>query len=336
MASKQGNVVTVVVDDGFAHSKVAWFDPEEKVIKTSSIPSLATSGLVSSGFDGALQGGYETDGLQYTVGEHIQNAHDTRDDSYPYSAINRCIVTHALRSAGFGKDADVDIRLGLTIPMKNYFEMGKDHVTSKRRESYRIPVKSFGAKGQINIDVDRLAVLPEAASAWVDYMIDDRGGNAADIKESVAVFDVGGRTTDTAIILSGGVVDRASSGTDLIGVLDLIELIQKDVLVEHNVKASIQMAERALRDPAHMINLWGNPTDISEIVQRAKRRVTESLYQMAMRRIGDGANFDTLLFVGGGAAVLGDSLSTYPNVQIPEAPEFANARGALKKIIYQD
>ncbi|MDD3575305.1 MAG: ParM/StbA family protein [Halothiobacillus sp.] len=332
--SKISNTATVVVDDGFAHTKVAWMDPATKKIMTTSIPSLATAGLVATGFDGDVQGGYETDGLSFTVGGHLSNPHDTRDNSYPYSPINRCIVTHALRSAGFGRDEDVTVRLGLTIPMKPFFDLGRDYVTEKRRESYRKSVKTLGAKASINIDVDKLIVLPEAASAWVDFMLDDDGGDAADIEQSVAVFDVGGRTTDTAIFRNG-VVDKAASGTDFIGVMDLIELIKDETRRIHKAEVSIQMAERALRDPDHHVSLWGSDIDITEIVHQAKRRVSESLYQMAMRRIGDGASFDVLLFVGGGAAVLGEALSEYPNVQVPHEPEFANARGALKKMIHQ-
>lgn len=332
--SKSSNAVAVVVDDGFAHTKVAWMDPDTNKIMTKSIPSLATAGLVATGFDGDVQGGYETDGLAFTVGGHLNNPHDTRDNSYPYSPINRCIVTHALRSAGFGKTDDVTVWLGLTIPMKPFFDLGRDVVTEKRRESYRKPVAALGSKGSIKIDVDQLRVFPEAASAWVDFMLNDDGSDAADIDQSVAVFDVGGRTTDTAIFRSG-VVDKSASGTDYIGVMDIIELIKDETRRIHKADVSIQMAERALRDPKHCVTLWGSDIDITEIVQHAKRRVSESLYQMAMRRIGDGASFDVLLFVGGGAAVLGDALSEYPNVQVPHEPEFANARGALKKMIHQ-
>lgn len=70
--SKISNTATVVVDDGFAHTKVAWMDPATKKIMTTSIPSLATAGLVATGFDGDVQGGYETDGLSFTVGGHLK------------------------------------------------------------------------------------------------------------------------------------------------------------------------------------------------------------------------------------------------------------------------
>lgn len=326
---------TVVVDDGFAYSKVAWFDDQSKTIKFTSIPSLATAGLVASGFDGKLQGGYISSGLEYTVGENITNPHDTRDDSYPYSAINRCIVNHALRSAGFGVVEDEVVNLGLTIPMKPYFDLGRDVVIEKRRASYRNEVTAVGAASQVRVDCDSLVVMPEAASAWVDYMLDDLGGDAADIDESIAVFDVGGRTTDTAVIMRGGAVDRSASGTDMIGVLDLLEMIRREVLIEHKVELTIQNAERTLRDPLHMMPKFDKKVDISDIIDRTSRKISEQLYQLAMRRIGDGASLSSLLFVGGGAAVLSESLSIYPHVKIPQNPEFSNARGALKYMLYK-
>ncbi|WP_240533981.1 hypothetical protein [Aeromonas veronii] len=61
-------------------------------------------------------GFYQTEeGGAYTVNEHLQNYEDTRFKEYPKSALNRVLVHHALRQAGFG-GKNVVIATGLPFP----------------------------------------------------------------------------------------------------------------------------------------------------------------------------------------------------------------------------
>ncbi|MGK9007660.1 plasmid segregation protein ParM domain-containing protein, partial [Citrobacter europaeus] len=64
---------------------------------------------------GAEEGLYKTEeGLDYTVSEYLPNADDTRFKDYPRSPLNRVLVHHALRVAGFG-GKDVSIATGLPV-----------------------------------------------------------------------------------------------------------------------------------------------------------------------------------------------------------------------------
>ena len=50
--------------------------------------------------------------------------------------------------------------------------------------------------------------------------------------------------------------------------------------------------------------------------------------------VGDAADLDFILFVGGGSAVLQDVISEYKHARVPKDPQFANARGMLKYMTY--
>ena len=326
----------VAVDDGYAYTKVAWLDPETGRLKTHSIPSRAVAGLhVSTNFEGKSEGGYLTGGMEYTVGDH-SDAVDTRENNYPFSALNRAIVHHALRDSGFARDADHTIeRLGLTIPFRDYYT-DPEAIKDKRARSFSETVEAVtpGAH-KLHIESAGVRVFPEAAVAWVDHVLHDDGTDAGDVNEPVAIIDVGGRTTDVAIMPDGGgTIDQQASGTDTIGVMDVISDLQQRIRVNNdNVTYPFKHAETTLR--TGKIMLFGQSRDASEEVEAAKRQVTEQIYQAVSRRVADKAPMlSRMIFVGGGASVLKETLRQYPHVEVPEHPEFANARGVLKYMLY--
>ena len=102
MKGKKGmsKPIYVGVDDGHYAIKVV---TESGGMFT--IPSRARSGrhLISWQEQEENGGFYQTEeGGAYTVNEHLQNYEDTRFKEYPKSALNRDLVHHALRQAGFG------------------------------------------------------------------------------------------------------------------------------------------------------------------------------------------------------------------------------------------
>lgn len=326
------------IDDGAAYTKVASLN-EEGAFVTSSTPSTAASGLNITHFSGEEQGGYETEGLQFTV-NNVPKPSDTRNSGYPFSAMNRAIVHHAIRKSGLLPDdgSPIKANIGLTITMSQYYAVGKDRVVAMRKESFDKPVRALGSDQELQLNV--VNVYPEAASAWIDYLIDEQGNNieGRTIEDNVVIIDVGGKTTDVAVINSGGCIDQSQSGTDEIGVLNLIEYIQQGINQKFSTIINTPFIEQCVRakteDGKYTIKMFGKPTDVTEIVETAKKRISEELMRAVQRRIGDAVAADVLLFVGGGAMILKDALKTYPHITVPENPEFANARGVLKYMLY--
>jgi plasmid segregation protein ParM len=331
----KGKNLMMAVDDGFAYVKVVRLDEKGDFV-TSAIPSAAASGLTITHFSGEEQGGYETEGLQFTV-NNVPKPLDTRNSGYPYSPMNRAIVHHAIRkSGGLPETSPVTVDIGLTIPMAQYYEVGKDRIVEKRKASFDKPVRAVGSDQELSLNVTN--VYPEAASAWIDYLIDEKGNDVNSMDDNVVIIDVGGKTTDVAVINSGGRIEQSQSGTDDIGVMNLIEVIQSAINQKTGSIITAPFIEQCVRSPSedgkYNIKMFGKPADVTEIVNSAKKRISEELIRSVQHRIGDAVTADVLLFVGGGAMILKDALKEYPHITVPKNPEFANARGVLKYMLY--
>jgi plasmid segregation protein ParM len=172
-------------------------------------------------------------------------------------------------------------------------------------------------------------VFAEGVAAWVDHCIDDGGDVVANVGRPAAIVDVGGRTTDCVTTLPGWKVDHARSGTTNRGVLDLFETVAAGVRTKFNLPdVPLQIVEDAVRTGE--IVLWNQSHDIREMVEAARRELSDQILREIMRRIGRAADLERVLFVGGGALVLPDLKKHFPNAVVPADPEFANARGLLK------
>lgn len=317
----------VAIDDGFAHTKLAWMD-EKGRMKTFSIPSLAASGLQGViGFDGKAIHAYETEDQKFTVGP-LPNAESTAFAEYPFTPLNRTIIHHALVKAGLN---DRDIEPGLTLPFDVFYR--QPDIRERRIQAL---YKSTACISDDNMPLARLAnarLYPEAAVAWIDAYIDDMGMPVRDTSTigPVAVVDVGGRTTDIALFLGEGLIDQARSGTEVVGVLNILGIIE-DRIAEMNggIRISRSQAENALRTgKVHIFK----EVDVSDVVREAKNTVAQNLYRVLQRRINRAFELEEILFIGGGAEILREALAgqpDFPQARIVADPQFANARGILK------
>jgi plasmid segregation protein ParM len=323
-----GKVITVGVDDGFAMTKVIILE-DGVVTKSLMIPSRARPGVhgisvIGSDIDSGPVPCYETEGTKFTVGD-LKDAETARFDAYPYSSMNRVIIHHALRVAGLSGQ-DVRIATGLTLKM--FYKNGEPNaeLIAKKDASIRLPVVSADASAVANI-VEH-AVYPEGLAAWVDYAVGDDGKVRVNLQETVAVIDIGGRTTDVAVILPSKQIDHARLGADDVGVLDVIESVRGAVLRKYDVDLPVNKADEALR--TRTFTMWGKPVDIAVEVDAAIAQVFDTVMRSVNRALGKGSDIDRILLVGGGAHVFKDVASVYPNIVIPKDPEYANARGFAK------
>lgn len=323
--------ITVGVDDGFACTDVVVMEGP-KVVKEIVISSRARPGANGvTSITGELDGPfpcYETEGVQFTVGE-LPDAESARFDEYPFSPMNRAIVHHALRVAGL---AGRDVQIATGLPLSRFYLGDKPNaeVIKRKDESIRKAVASMDGTPVANIVKHQ--VFAEGLGAYIDYLLDDEGNERADDDETVGVIDIGGRTTDCAVVLPGRRIDHARCGSADVGVLNVVELVRASLQKELNVDAPGALVEKALRTKT--MKLWGKPTDISGIVDAAIKQVTDSAMREVSRRFGAGFDLDRILLVGGGALVLSEVAKHFRQASIPEKPEFANARG-FGKYMYQ-
>lgn len=320
--------VVVGVDDGYAMTKVVIIEGG-KVTTELMIPSRARSGIhgttvIGDSDESGPFTGYETDGVRFTVGD-MADAESARFNEYPFSGMNRVIVNHALRLAGL---AGVNVRIATGLPLSTFYkgEGPNSELIARKDASIRTPVKS--ADDSVMPNIVEHSVFPEGLAAWVDYAIGEEGEIRVDLSETVGVIDIGGRTTDVAVVLPGKRIDHARCGSADIGVLNVVEAVRVSLLKSKNVEVPTSTIEQALR--ARSLKMWGKVVDIGEDIDAAVAQVMDSVMREVNRRLGSAVDVDRILLVGGGAHLFREVAKSYPNVVVPPAPEFANARGFAK------
>jgi len=331
MSEVQESIRYAGVDDGHFGIKLVGDD-----FKQFYLPSRIAEGaqIVS------LSGGDEDnvwdteEGVSYTVSESVSHI-DTRFGTYAHSEVNRVLVLHALYQAGY---AGQDVRMVSGLPIDDYLVGNKrnddfialkvDNLLKKTATNRNLSVKTPHIIGH--------SVSMEAVSAFYDLLYKQDGSIDAEFLElarsgKLAFIDIGGKTTDTAVVIDGGKnIDKGRSGTSPIGALTLNQAIETRIKHELNVsQLSSQQIESAARTGT--LRMFGAEHDVSKLVNAEKQVLANQIVAEAFRKVGDGSDIERIHFLGGGSILLHDQLeSIYPHAVFVEDPQFANARGMLK------
>jgi plasmid segregation protein ParM len=332
MSLSEESIIDVGIDDGYAAVKVAWYG-EDGAIRTLSIPSRARQGSLGIGSFGenGTVGGYETDGICYTVGADIGGS-EMRIPDYNLSRTARVLAHHALIQAGF---AGKVVRIASGLPLNRYFEGG-----NKNEERIAQKVWNF-AQPVLRLDGGQTAriaaqhnVFAQGLTAAVDWFVE--GGKPRPHKGRIGVVDIGGQTIDISVVWLDQkgelMTDRDNLVTEDIGVLDVHKILKRRIMSVHKVDAvSSEDLARALI--TGRIWIWTKDQSIEEEIIESVRSVGEQLQAPILSAFGKGiSSLESILFVGGGSYLFRDLVSMFPNAVIPEQPEFANARGMLKAL----
>jgi len=315
------------IDDGYACTKLALPDGHLLVI-----PSTARAGRSNvSWMPRAKQliFEYETDGNVYSVGDI--DAAPTRYDEYAFSGLNRVVVQHALQCADL---EGVDVRAVSGLPVSAFYHRSgvrRADGIQRKRDSLKLHVRP--ASGAVSADIVEHDVIPEALAAWYDHVIQENNGAAAldpdQVARSIAVIDIGGRTTDTVVVLDQGIVHASSRSVEL-GLLDVQRSLGDRLEERFDLKRLEHRQLRRVMD-TRSIRVFGRDYDVTAEIEAAKRELVERLRAEIHRQLGRGADLDCVLFVGGGALALRELISDwFPNQKTAHKPAFANARGMLK------
>ena len=317
------------VDDGHYAIKIVSDTGE-----TFTVPSRGALGKHVITLKGDDEGVfYDTEeGKTYTVSEHLPKFEDTRFLEYPKSELNRVLVHDALRRAGYG-GRNVRITTGLPV---SYYYLPNGEKNQLLIDAKITNLRRSVACGDLPLaHIIENTVTTEAVASFVDQLMDIDGTPSDDYEEltqvSVGVIDVGGKTTDCAVLLPGMMVDSSRSGSNDVGVLMLVEAIGAKLRAQLGLDTPLwaPSIERAMR--TGMIRLYGKEQSVEGIVNEEKERLADQIMSAVRTKVGSGVDLDHVLFVGGGAIVLKEQLlKHYPHARVPEQPEFANARGMLK------
>ncbi|WP_174502092.1 ParM/StbA family protein [Acidiphilium sp. C61] len=317
-------LLEVAIDDGYAQMKLCGrtHDGRIRVLKMPSMIRAARAGAMID-FDGSMVGVYRTaEGQSFVCGDDVRGE-DTRVPDFHVSQMNRVLVHHVLQAAGYG---EARVRLLTSLPVDEYFagdSVNRDRIAAKTA-NLREGVQAVAGPGLA--DIADVKVGCQGLAAYFDLLLDDAGRERIGRLDAVAVVDIGGSTTDIAVVLNGSKIDSAASGTARVGVLDL----QNDLARRLSARFGFEpkRLDQAVR--TRTVNIWGEKTDIGAELDASVDEITAQIEREISRRIGNAGNIDKVLFVGGGAVLLSGLVSHWRNAVLAEDPEFANARGLLK------
>lgn len=323
-------MIKVAIDDGLAQMKLVSKDETGFTYKKihTGIRSAAAGKMMD--LSGNMIGLYRTEeGGEFVC---IENAptEETRFPDFHVSEIDRVLIHNSLIEAGYG---GMDVELLTSLPVDEYLldgSINKERIERKRLNLMKAvyPQSAGDVKPARIVDVK---VGCQAIAAFFDLVLDDTGNLIGDVPSSLAVIDIGGSTTDIAVIMDGKTIDNNLSGACRLGVLDVHTALLKKM--NSALKTPLNMSRQQIDAVCKTgsIKLFGRETDISAYRGEAIHEVGSQIKREIERRIGNGAMIEQIVFVGGGAGLFADEvMSSWTHATVPDMAEFANARGLLK------
>lgn len=277
------------------------------------------------------QAEYTIGDSRYTVG--ALSGMPLAFDGFACSQQNIVLTQHALQLAGL---AGCGIHLVTGLPMRTFFG------ANKRKDAALIDAKVEAFKQVVISDVtdpvvvERHTVVPQAVAAWYDWTIQDGDSGPIRMVEreraGVAIVDIGGRTTDFAI-LQGGSLDLARSGSIDAGMLDVRSNLREEIRLRFKLDTtpSDALVDEAMQSGA--ISLYGKQHDVMDLRAEAVSELMTQIRAGCISHIGQGAELSEVVFCGGGASVqyMQEALEgLFAHQTILPDPLFANARGMRK------
>lgn len=317
----------VAVDDGYAQTKLIGENPKGGAPIKTIMRSTARPGRYGLGsFGGGGVSSYETEeGEHFTVSDEIESE-NTQFDGFHTSTLNRVLVNHALVAADYGGR---HLNLITGLPVADYFlddEKDEEHIEAKSQNL----LKGISSSENMMPLIQNVKVGCQAVAAWFDFILDDNIETVNPVSGRTAIVDIGGRTTDIAVVINGVAIDHSVSGTENIGVLDVYNALGKSIRREFRIKEKfpLEALDNAVRTGKFL--MWNKEQDVSSLVEEVVIEIEGKIAREVERRLGSAANLNAVVFVGGGSALFKSIAGRFPNGAMNEDPEFANARGLYK------
>lgn len=320
----------VAIDDGYDQMNIAYWAMENGQLKIceDKIKSRAKRGKHAMSLSMDSIGLYSTGDDVYTVRDTM-DYEDTRTDDYPKKPLSRFLVHAALNKIGLTDNIPVALITGL--PLKVYMPVPGEVNTkliAAKKENMTQEVR-VGINKSPSCRIAYHGVFPEAIAGIADYLVDDQGnpreGRDPDVVRMA--MDIGGKTTDMAIILPGNEI--AAIETINFGVSNmrehLKELIQSKLEITLD---SITLDEALHTKKAH---IFSELHDFTAEWDTAVNNVLREIFQAAKELRKGYPSLREMVCFGGGTALCEENIrANFPGVSIVDNPDGANARGYLK------
>jgi plasmid segregation protein ParM len=321
--------IPVADDDGYNQNNIAFWAVEDGKlsIKEHRIVSRGKRGRHVSTVGGGSVDIYQSGDEEYTISENINEAEDTRTPDYAKTPLNRFLVHAALNSIGLTNGVDVSVITGLPVGQhtKKGGEVNKKLIRAKTKNILK-PV-TLGINKTPSANIVYHGVLPEAICGLVDWIMDDNGNVVRDANVMRMVMDIGGNTTDMAVILPGNKV--AEVKTAPFGVSHMSDNLRTMMEDKLDIQLDSMLLDSALKTKKAVV--FGEPHDVSAEWEKSVSSVLNDIFREADALRKKYPSIVEMVGFGGGMALCQDLVAEkYKHIRVVDRPDGANARGALK------
>ena len=212
---------------------------------------------------------------------------------------------------------EANYTLGTGLPLREVKE-GKDVqyrsklVGSVHQVEFLITPKYQGIK--VNIKFDEVKVYPEGFAAYINLVMDSNLAviNRELIDKRIIIQDIGGLSTDIAVIKNRKVDDDKAQGFNL-GVAEALEAIREEIRKKHGVELDSRRDVVEIitkKNDRNHIMVRGSRTSVHDIVDRILGELAQKQYRHLRNVWQKNSQTEICYFVGGGSIVLKDYLKT--------------------------
>lgn len=215
---------------------------------------------------------------------------------------------------------DANYTLGTGLPLREVKE-GKDVgyrsqlLGSVHQVEFLVTPRYQGQK--VNIKFDEAKVYPEGFAAYVNLIMDNNLNviNKELIDKQILIQDIGGLSTDIAVIRNRNVDDDKAQGFHL-GVAESLEEIREEIRTKHGIELDsrrdvVDIITR--KNDRHHIMVKGSRTSVHDITDRILLELAKKEYRYLRNVWQKNSQSEICYFVGGGSAVLKEYLKGLNN-----------------------
>jgi plasmid segregation protein ParM len=219
-----------------------------------------------------------------------------------------------------GNVIDASYTLGTGLPLREVKE-GKDVgyrsqlLSSVHQVEFLVTPKYQGLK--VNIKFDEVKVYPEGFAAYINLVMDNELNiiNRDLIDKRILIQDIGGLSTDVAVIKNRNVDDDKAQGFN-IGVSEALESIREEIRTKHGVELDsrrdvVEIITR--KNDRNHIMVKGSRTSVHDITDRILLELAKKQYRHLRNVWQKNSQTEICYFIGGGAMVLKDYIKMLNN-----------------------
>lgn len=237
-----------------------------------------------------------------------------------FASIALDAVTSEAFSVSKNDVIDANYTLGTGLPLREVKE-GKDVgyrsqlLGSVHQVEFLVTPKHQGKK--INIKFDEVKVYPEGFAAYVNLIMDNdlKVINKELIDKQILIQDIGGLSTDIAVIRDRNVDDDKAQGFNL-GVSESLEAIREEIRSKHGVELDsrrdvVDIITR--KNDRNHIMVKGSRTNVHDITDHILLELAKKEYRFLRNVWQKNSQSEICYFVGGGSTVLKDYIKALNN-----------------------